>query len=399
MWKSFRIGSVFGIPLKLDITFLLILPVFAWIIGAQIEVMVEILNQAFDAGIDPAVVSEGNRKWILGFISALGLFVGVVLHELGHSLTARRYGYPIESITLWLLGGVASFREMPEDWRQELTVAIAGPIVSVAVGIISYGLFIATPVLRDSFGTVTIEGALFVFSYLAILNVFLAIFNMIPAFPMDGGRVLRALLSRNRPYAKATQQAASIGRMFAIFFGIFGLLAFNVILIAIAFFIYIAASGEERHVLLKAAFEGVTIEDIMTPMERLRTVEPHIGIDELMQRMFSERHTGYPVMSNGRLVGMVTLSDAQQAQRSDQQNLTVGDVMTTNLETVTAETDVMEAIDRMQREKIGRLLVVDNDHLLGLVSRTDVMTALEILQQSEPMAFARPESATKRPQL
>ncbi len=399
MWKSFRIGSLFGIPLRLDITFLIILPVFAWIIGAQIEIMVDILNDFFDAGIDATTVSEGNRPWILGFISAIGLFVGVVLHELGHSLTARRYGFPIESITLWLLGGVASFREMPEDWRQELNIAIAGPIVSIAVGVLSYGLFLITPEFADSVGTVTFQGALFVFSYLAILNVFLAVFNMIPAFPMDGGRVLRALLARNRPYAKATQQAASIGRMFAIFFGIFGLLAFNIILIAIAFFIYIAASGEERHVMLKAAFEGVTIGDIMTPKDRLRLVEPSLTIDELIQRMFRERHTGYPVMTDGRLIGLVTLADAQQAQRSGQQGMTVENVMSTDLETIDPDTDVMEAIDRMQREKIGRLLVVDNDQLVGLVTRTDVMTALEILQRSGTMAFATTEVSSERPQL
>ena len=391
MW-SFRIGSIFGIPIKLDVTFLLILPVFAYLIGMQIGTAAEVLNLSMGAGIDvAAVTTPWWMPWALGLSAAIGLFVGVLLHELGHSVTAQRYGYPIDSITLWLLGGIAALSEMPEDWKQEFAIAIAGPIVSVLVGVGSFLLFLVTPEAMD--------GARFVLAYLAILNVFLAGFNMLPAFPMDGGRILRALLARSQPYARATQQAATIGKIFAFLLGLFGLLGFNIILIAIAFFIYIAASGEERHVLLKAAFEGVTIEDIMTPMERLRTVEPHIGIDELMQRMFSERHTGYPVMSNGRLVGMVTLSDAQQAQRSDQQNLTVGDVMTTDLETVTAETDVMEAIDRMQREKIGRLLVVDNDHLLGLVSRTDVMTALEILQQSEPMAFARPESATKRPQL
>ncbi len=203
--------------------------------------------------------------WILGLAAAIGLFVGVVLHELGHSLTAQRYGFPIDSITLWLFGGVAALSEMPEDWRQEFTIAIAGPIVSVLVGIGSYALFLVTPA--------SLDGARFVLAYLAILNIALAGFNMLPAFPMDGGRVLRAFLARSKPYAKATQQAATVGKFLAILMGLFGLLAqFNIILIGVAFFVYIAASSEAQQVTMKAAFQDVTVADIMTPVNDLDTV-------------------------------------------------------------------------------------------------------------------------------
>ncbi len=390
MWKSFKIGSIFGIPLKLDITFLLILPVFAFIIGHQIELVAELLNDLFAADIDIEAIEAGYWPWILGFSAAIGLFIGVIFHELGHSLVAMRYGYPIESITLWLLGGVAAFKEMPEDWRQEFAIAIAGPIVSVFVGILSYGLFIATPSTADWIPAIGIDGMLFVFSYLAILNVFLAAFNMLPAFPMDGGRILRALLARNRPYAKATQQAARIGRIFAIIFGLFGLLVFNIILIALAFFIYIAASGEEQHVVLKAAFQDVTVGDIMTPRAQLKTVEAETDLRSLTQRMFRERHTGYPVIENGQLVGLVTLEDARSGGESALDQLSVGDVMTDELQTISSDIPVIIAIERMQRERIGRLLVVDDGQFVGLVTRTDIMTALEILQQSGPMAHAIP---------
>lgn len=373
--KSFQIGTLFGIPIRLDLTFLLILPVFAYIIGVQIEFAAELLNDLWAAGIDEAAVTGGLTPWILGLAAAIGLFVGVLLHELGHSLTAQRYGFPIESITLWLLGGIAALSEMPEDWRQELNIAIAGPIVSILVGVASYLAFLYTP---EGF-----HGARFVFGYLALLNVALAGFNMLPAFPMDGGRVLRALLARNQPYARATQQAASIGKLFAIFMGIFGLFAWNIILIAVALFIYIAASSEAQQVMMRAAFQDVTVGDIMTPIDRLRTVHPDTSIADLLQRMFHERHTGYPVLENGYLIGMVTLDDAREINPVERDAYTVEDVMSTDLKTITPETDAMTAIERMQRDNIGRLLVVRRtDDLVGLVSRTDVMTALDIIQES-----------------
>lgn len=374
--RSFRIGSLFGIPIQLDLTFLLILPVFAYLIGAQIGPVVDVLNQTMAAGIDvDALTAVWWEPYLVGLIAAIGLFVGVVLHELGHSLTARRYGYPIESITLWLFGGIASFTEMPEDWRQELTIAIAGPIVSIFVGIGSYAAFLATPAGFD--------GVRFVLGYLAVLNVVLAVFNMLPAFPMDGGRVLRAFLSRSQPYAKATQQAAGIGKIFAFLMGLFGLFVFNIVLIGIAFFVYIAASSETQQVTMKAAFEDVTVADIMTHADDLHTVSPNASVAELIQRMFGERHTGYPVMEDGRLVGLVTLSDAQGVRPVERDAYTVEEVMSTDLKTIEPGADAMTALERLQRDGIGRLLVVDRrGDLVGLVSRTDLMTAFNIIRES-----------------
>jgi Zn-dependent protease/CBS domain-containing protein len=397
MMKSFRIGSLFGIPIKLDLTFLLVLPLFAYLIGAQIEPVADILNEFLGAGIDVGYVTGGVLPWVLGFAAAIGLFVGVVLHELGHSLTAQRYGFPIDSITLWLFGGIAALSEMPEDWRQEFNIAIAGPIVSVLVGVASYVLFVLTP---EAFG-----GARFVLGYLAVLNVALAIFNMIPAFPMDGGRILRALLARGRPYPRATQQAASIGKLFAIAMGLFGLFAFNIILIGVAFFVYIAASSEAQQVTMKAAFQDVTVRDIMTTAGDLHTVEPDASVAELIQRMFTERHTGYPVVETDgfggeRLVGLVTLSDARDIKPVERDAYTVSEVMTTDLKTIEPDSDAMTAIERMREHGIGRLLVVDgrdewgseggfgdpaprtDGDLVGLISRSDVMTAFDIVQKS-----------------
>ncbi len=376
MFKSFRVGSLFGIPLRFDITFLLVLPVFAGVIGLQMSELVEVLNVAIGAGIDPAAVTAGYNPWVLGFIAAVGLFVGVLLHELGHAVVAIRYGYGIEAITLWLFGGIAHLVDQPEDWRHEFAIAIAGPIVSVLVGVGSYAGLV---IVGSIFGAA--DGALFVFAYLAVLNIALAAFNMLPGFPMDGGRVLRALLARNRPFAQATQQAAEVGKWFALVLGLFGLLAFNVFMIGIAFFIYIAAAGEAQQVVTKAALEGITVRDVMTPGEDVRTMSTDESVTDLLERMLDERHTGYPVVSNGALVGIVTLSDAQRVRPEERPAMRVEDVMTRDVHTIEPDEDAMEALTRLQGNGVGRLPVVENGAIAGIVSRTDIMTALSVIQQ------------------
>jgi Zn-dependent protease/CBS domain-containing protein len=374
--RGFRLGSAFGIPVRLNWSFLVVLPFFAAFIAWDITALAAVINATFAATIDPAALAGGSLPLLLGLASALGLFAGVLLHEFGHSLVALRYGYEIESITLWLLGGVASFEEFPEDWRHELVIAIAGPVVSVLVGVASYGAFLAVPE--------TLDPARFVLGYLAVLNVVLAVFNLLPAFPMDGGRVLRALLARNRPRAQATQQAAAVGKAFAFALALIGLFA-NFFLILLAFFIYVAASGEAQQTSLKAAFEGVTVRDVMTGQERLVTVSEETSVRDLLARMFEERHTGYPVVRNDNLVGMVTLDDAGAVEDVERDAYRVADVMSSEVETITPEADAMEAFERMQRGGVGRLPVVDaGGSLVGIVSRTDLMRAFNIVQKSGP---------------
>ncbi|MFW5917160.1 MAG: M50 family metallopeptidase [Halorubrum sp.] len=371
--RGLKIGTVLGIPIRLNWTFLIVLPLFAYLIGSQIGMIADVMNDAFGAGIDPVTIGAGLTPWALGLAAALGLFGGVLLHEFGHSIVAMRYGYEIESITLWLLGGLASFTEFPEDWKHEFWIAIAGPVVSVAVGLACYAVFAFAPVGADA--------VLFVFGYLAMLNVVLAVFNMLPAFPMDGGRVLRALLARNQPHAQATQRAAAIGKMFAFFMGLFGLFTFQLLLIVLAFFIYIAASGEAQQTTLRAAFENVTVADVMTRREDLHTVTEDTSVADLMGRMFEERHTGYPVLNRGNLVGMVTLADARSVREVERDAYRIADVMATDLVAVGPDTDAMTALQTMQEHDVGRLPVIDSGgELVGLISRSDLMTAFNIIQ-------------------
>jgi Zn-dependent protease/CBS domain-containing protein len=384
--RGIRIGSLFGIPIKLDVTFLIVLPLFAWLIGNDIANLVAAINGLFEPDIATAPLTDG-MQWVLGAAAAVGLFACVLLHEFGHSLTAMRYGYEIDSITLWLFGGVASFVEMPEDWKQEFTIAVAGPIVSVLLGVVSWVAFQYVPA-----GATAVR---FVLGYLAITNIALAVFNMLPGFPMDGGRVLRALLARTRPHAQATKIAAEVGKIFAFLLGIFGLFA-NLFLVALAFFIYMAASGEAQQSMMKATFEDVTVRDIMTPASQLQTVSEDTSVADLMDRMFRERHTGYPVMQDGQLVGLVTLDDARQVNEIERDAYRVEDVMTRELTTISPDVDAMEAILTMQQEGIGRLPVVDEGgELVGLITRSDLVTAFNIIQSSGSIAGLRREESPR----
>ena len=372
MFKGFRVGSIAGIPIKLDITLLLILPVLAYIIANGMGEVTVALNQGFGSDLDVDVLTEGLMPWVLGFAAAVGLFVCVLLHELGHAAVARYYGYEMESITLWLLGGVARPKEQPSRWNHEFWIAIGGPVVSVALGL---GCFLA-------FGIVDLDSLQFVLGYLALLNIVLAIFNMIPAFPLDGGRVLRALLGRSRPHAEATRLAVSIGKFFAFVLGLFGLLVFNPFLIAVAFFVYIAAAAEGRQTVLQAAFEGVCVGDVMTPQAEVQTVGPDRTLADVLDRMFRQRHTGYPVLDRGRLVGIVTLDDIRDVDPEQRDSTRVLDVMSTDLEAVTTETEAMEAMQRLASGGVGRLVVTDDDgSLVGLVTRSDLVTAMTIIQE------------------
>jgi Zn-dependent protease/CBS domain-containing protein len=372
MFKGFRIGSVAGIPIKLDITLLLILPVLVYLIGNGMSEAAVGFNDTLGMGLDVGVLTAGPTPWVIGLAAAIGLFVCVLLHELGHAAVARRYGYGIESITLWLLGGIARPEEEPNRWNHELWIALGGPVVSVALGV----LFLL------SFDVVPSDPARFVVGYLAILNIVLAVFNMIPAFPLDGGRVLRALLGRNRPHAAATQQAVSVGKFFAILLGLFGLLVFNPFMIAVAFFVYIAAAAEGRQTRLKATFEGVTIADIMTPAAEIDVVEKTDSLPDVLDRMFRERHTGYPVLAGDQLVGIVTLEDIRGTDPDSRSMVAVEEVMSTDLETVSAETEAMEAAQQLTSSDIGRLVVTDGaGRLIGLVTRTDIVTAMDIIRE------------------
>lgn len=382
MIKRFRIGSIFGIPLEVDVTLLLVVPFLAWAIATDVTAVVGLVDAA--TGIEPAVgaVSAGVWPWILGATAAVGLFCSVALHELGHSLVAMRRGYDIEAIHLWLLGGVAQFERQPEEWTEELAIAIAGPAVSVLLGLGALAVLYVVPASAPRWQ--------FLVGYLGVLNVVLAGFNLLPGFPMDGGRVLRALLARNRSLPAATDLAATVGKVVAVGLGLAAIVSFNLLLIAIAAFVYFAASAEANRTHLESTFEGVTVADLMTPADDVETVASDATVAALLDRMYDERHTGYPVVSNGAVSGVVTLDDVSDLDSDRDDDTAVESVMSTDLVTVAPDTPALDALERMGEEDVGRLLVTgDAGELAGLVSRTDLLTAVSIARQRPGFDWVR----------
>lgn len=373
---SFRIGRIFGIPILIHYTFLLVIPLFAWIIGSQIPLTIEMLGDIYQVEIDTTLATAGYMPYVLGAIVALGLFFGVLVHELAHSLVARAKGIAINSITLMIFGGVATMEEGVPDPKAELPMALVGPIASLIFGILCSLLIYAVPSVTTDPGMAGV--LVFTLGYLGVLNIILCVFNLIPAFPMDGGRVLRAWLATRMPLHRATQIAADIGKGFAILFGIIGLFAFSPFLILIALFIYIGANMESSAVKYSHLLQDVTVGSMMS--NPVTTVSPTAPVSEVITMMYASKHLGFPVIERDTLVGMITLADINKTSPIDREAMQVRDVMTREVITLPPEAPVIDALRIMSAKDIGRIPVVANGKILGIVTRTDILKVTELRQ-------------------
>lgn len=245
---SLTLFRVRGVPVRAHWTLLLILPYLAYVMSVQFGAITRAAGVSPDAVVFPPVV------W--GVLLAIGLFASVLLHEGAHVVLARRYGGQVKGITLMMLGGVSQITRMPPRPRNEALMALAGPATSLVLGGVLVGLY------RALSGPPDLVMGLF---YLGSLNVILGVFNLLPAFPMDGGRILRAILASRMGPVRATQIAASVGRVLAVAFGIFGLLSGNFLLVLIAIFIYAGAGAEAEGEEAKAALAGLTARDLVPP--------------------------------------------------------------------------------------------------------------------------------------
>lgn len=351
--------SILGIPLSLDLSFLIVLPLFAFLIGSQLPVYLQLLQISA-----PPDLLQGPTPYLLGLLAALGLFLSVLIHELGHALTARAYGVQTREITLWLLGGVAQLEQIPRARGAEAVIAIAGPIVSVLLS----GLF---GLLRGLLPSTATEGQ-FLLGYLSFINLSLALFNLLPALPLDGGRILRSLLALYQPYLAATRTAVTISKIVAFGLGLLGLLVGNLFMLLIAFFVFMAASAEAEQAVLSRTLEGLRVHDLMT--RAVSTVPPNLSVAELLEKMMQERHVGYPVVEEGRLLGLISLEDLQGASPQTR----VLERMRPPLQ-VDQYTEALEALQRMAQEGFSRLLITDAEgNLVGILSKTDLLRALQL---------------------
>jgi len=371
---SLRIGRLFDIPILLHYTFLLVIPLFAFIIGSEIGATTDMLKGIFDVTIDTSRITAGYMPWILGTVVALGLFLGVFVHELAHSLVARAKGIRMQSITLLMFGGVAQMDEGTPEPKTELPMALAGPLMSLVFGLACCGLVYVVPDMTADPGW---QGVLvFVFGYLGVLNILLFAFNLIPAFPVDGGRVLRAVLATRMPLDRATGIAATVGKVFAVIFGIVGLVFFSPFLILIALFVYIGASMESTAVRYHFLLEDVTVGGMMT--SPVTTVPENLPLAKVVEMMYASKHLGFPVVERDMLVGMVTLADINKTSPIDRDAMQVKDIMTRDIVTLPPTASVMEALHIMTVNNIGRIPVVQDDRIVGIVTRTDILKVTEL---------------------
>ena len=362
MNSSIQIGKIMGIPIKLHITFLLVLPVFGYIFANN------------EPGFGFADIEPLWLRYSLGLSVAILLFTCVLLHEIGHSYVAKKHGSNIQGITLFLFGGVSSLEDIPRNPKVEFKMALAGPSISLLIGsilIIFYELLkIDIPVSNPYLRLVWLIG---------YINIVLFIFNLIPAFPMDGGRVLRAVLAGRMTYIKATRTAANVGKMFAIFMGIFGLIIPGGLwFILIAFFIYIGASEEEKSTQVSVSLEGVKIKDIMT--RDIMTVSSGMSVEELVDFMFRFKHMGYPVVDGSEIRGIVTFTDVQQVPREMRKTTKISDIMTKEIISVNEDDDAVKALKLMTMNNIGRIIILQDMKITGIVSRTDILRSVQLLE-------------------
>lgn len=368
--RSYTITNIWSIPIRVNTSLLLFLPILAWLIGSgqQIELYAGLIGGLTGVGFDLAVLRGGVTPWLVGLLAAVGLFVSVTIHELGHSWVAIRYGLEIESITLWILGGLAALKTFPKEWNREFWIAIAGPITSLLVAGVCYGAAVVAPT--------SLQVPRFVLGWLAITNVVLAGFNLLPAFPMDGGRILRALLARTRPYGVATRIAARVGVLFAFLFAIVAVLNFQIILLLLAFFIYGAATTESKAVLLDELFEGLTVNDIMT--REPATVTASTTVDDFGSQMLRNRNPIHLVVDgDGDAVGIVTLDDLKKARRQDRDTDTVGEIMR-DVPRVDPDADAFDILGQLQGSGGLDAIVQRDGELFGVLTEADYAHAMTI---------------------
>lgn len=365
--SSIKLFKVQGIEIKMHITFPLIL------IWAAVQF----------GFLSPGGFSLSGAAF--GVVITLLLFICVVIHELAHSLTSTWMGYPVKDIVLLPLGGVSQIEHMPEGPGEELLMAIAGPMsnVVIAVGLIVIGLFTPVKLLAGLRGMVTDPTGLGwkdTVPYLIVTNFSLALFNLIPAFPMDGGRVLRSLLATVMPQVRATQVAVRVGQSFAWFLGLAGLLTGNLLWVLIAIFVYSGAAQEGRLARIQDVLEGLRVRQAFS--RGALSVSPDDPVSRAADMTLESFQADFPVCDERRLVGLLTRTDIIRSLKEQNLDTPVRDVMKTKFPTLTMDDGLFDVHQQLSEAGLDALPVVDGEEFLGLLTRGDVNEAYQLMSIS-----------------
>ena len=367
--KGLRFFRILGIQISLNYTWFIVFGLIAWSLASG-------YFPYHYPGLSPLA------HWTMGFLGAVFLFLSVLAHELTHSYIAKKEGIEVKEITLFIFGGVSQLVKEPEDPLKELKVAIGGPLSSL---VLAFLFWIASRVISQTPPLILFTGLL---SYLAFINLSLAIFNLIPGFPLDGGRVLRAIYwKRTGSLKRATQIAANAGKWMGVGIILLGLLLIlltrNLIggfwIVIIGIFLRSAAEGGIQQVLMKTALEGVKVKELMS--QGVITVQPSLRIDRLVGDFYlTHKHITYPVMERERIVGIVTLKQVREVPRDRWAEKTVQDVMIPIRDEMALDPDgdAVDALQKMIRSGEGRLPVVKDGKPVGMITRKDILNLLEI---------------------
>lgn len=349
------LGKVSGIKLFVHWTFALLL---GWVVYTDVR----------------AGLSTVEILWSLAFIIAL--FICVTLHELGHSLTAQRYKIKTRDITLLPIGGVASLESIPEKPKEELLITLAGPLVNVAIALVLLPFIYLFSSVEALGGLSNVGGQNFLAS-LASVNIYLALFNMIPAFPMDGGRILRALLAYKMDRLKATRIAAGIGQALAVGFVILGFYG-NPFLIFIGIFIFMGAQGEARFAQGRALVKNVMIREVM--MIDIPTLEATLTIRDAAQHVLNGQNRNFVVTAQEKPVGTLGYKDIVKALAEHGEGALIESAMDRELISLPAETSLEDGLKQLQQAHKPLALVVANNKMIGIVDAQNIAEFLMMKQ-------------------
>jgi Zn-dependent protease len=359
---AWKVASIMGIPIRVHFSWLIVFGLLTWLLSSRYFPQVT---------PDLPFVSY----WISGALAALLLFASVAFHELAHSYVAQRYNLTIESITLFIFGGVAQLKGDPPHPKAEFWIAIAGPFSSFLLAAFFLILMINTT-----------GGVKALFAYLAQINLILGVFNLIPGFPMDGGRVLRAAIwGKKKDYFFATQKASSIGRGIALFFIFFGLFSIftggpgGIWLMFVGWFLYSAAQASYQQATLQETLSGIKVKDIM--VREMQTIDPSVSLDKAVNEYFLRYgYGGFPVIDDGKFLGIITLKEVKNVPREDWGRVKVSAVFVPHDKKweIPLDADVMKALELMIKEDKGRIVVTEKDKIIGLITRNGIAQYVQI---------------------
>jgi len=368
MKSSFRLFQIAGIDIGIHYTWFFIFILITWSLAQG-------LFPQMYPGWDTATY------WITGVLAALLLFVSVLLHELAHSLVAQARGMSVNSITLFIFGGVSNLEDEPEKPKIEFAMAIVGPLTSLILAGIFWGLAQVVENQKEP-----LEAML---NYLALINLILAVFNILPAFPLDGGRVLRSILwGSTGSLTKATNIAAIVGRVFGWFLialGILQLFTGNFIggiwIAFIGWFLSSAAESGRQQVTMREQLGNVKVKDIMD--SELKTIGPQTSVEELVRNILQKQYgRAVPVCSNGDAVGVVTVTDIKGLPKEKWAETPVKEIMTKQpLYSVSPDDDLSSVLQLVTKQDINQVLVLQKGKCIGLLNRADIIRHIQLSQE------------------